>query len=92
MSSELHLTSGYQEAHSFRRKLMNTLKHMGSILLAVLLCVTALVLAAPDPEFGERVSLAKLIASPDAYHGKALWIVANVTIDFENMTACPSGG
>jgi tetratricopeptide (TPR) repeat protein len=34
--------------------------------------------------------LAGLIANPDAYHGKALWVVAHVTIDFENMTACPS--
>lgn len=67
------------------------LKHIGSILFATLLCATTSVLAAaPDPECGERVSLAKLIANPDAYHGKALWVVASTTIDFENMTACPS--
>lgn len=72
-------------------KLMNTLKHIGSILSATLLCATTSVLAAaPDPECSERVALDKLIANPDAYHGKALWAVAYVTIDFENMTACPS--
>ena len=59
-------------------------------LFATLLCVTASVLAAPDPECGEHVPLARLIANPDDYHGKALWVVAYVTIDFENMTACPS--
>ena len=69
------------------------MKHIGSILFAALLCATASVFAAapdPDPECGERVSLAGLIANPDAYHGKALWVVAHVTVDFENMTACPS--
>ena len=69
---------------------MNTLKHIGSILLTVLLCVTTSVLAAPNPECGERAPLAKLIANPDAYHGKALWVLAHVTIEFENMTACLS--
>ncbi len=70
---------------------MNTLKRIGRILFVASLCATASVLAAvPDPECGERVPLAKLIANPDAYHGKALWVVAHVTIDFENMTACPS--
>lgn len=66
------------------------LKHTEVILFAVLLCAPIPVLAAPDPECGERVSLAKLIANPDAYHGKALWVVVHATIDFENMTACPS--
>lgn len=47
-------------------------------------------MAAPDTVCGERVSLGELIANPDVYHGKALWVIANVTIDFENMTACPS--
>jgi len=69
---------------------MNTLKHIGRILLVTSLCATVPVLAAPDPECGERVSLTGLIANPDAHHGKALWVVAHVTIDFENMTACPS--
>jgi hypothetical protein len=45
----------------------------------------------PDVECGERVSLAALIAEPDAYHRKALWVMAYVTIEFENMSACPSG-
>lgn len=72
-----------------RRETMNTLKRNGRILLAALLCATVPVLAA-TPECSERVSLAKLIANPDAYHGKALWVVAHVTIDFENMSACPS--
>ncbi|MCR4346175.1 MAG: tetratricopeptide repeat protein [Sulfuricaulis sp.] len=67
------------------------LKYTGSHLLAALLCATASVLAgAPDQECGERVSLAKLITDPETYHGKALWVVAHVTIDFENMTVCPS--
>ena len=71
---------------------MNTLKRIGSILLAALLCATASVLvAAPDKECGEHVSLARLIADPETYHGRALWVVARVTIDFENMTACPPG-
>jgi len=69
---------------------MNTLKHIGSILLTAFLCATAPVCFSPDPECGERVSLAKLIANPDAHHGKTLWVIASVTIDFENMTACPS--
>lgn len=68
----------------------HVLKHIAGILFAVLLCATASVLAAPNPECGEHVPLANLIADPDAYHGKALWVVAHVTIDFENMTACPS--
>jgi hypothetical protein len=44
-------------------------------------------LAAPNPECGGHVSLAKLIADPDAYHGKALRVVAYATIEFD---ACPS--
>ena len=43
-----------------------------------------------DQKCEEPVSLAQLIGNPDAYHGKALWVVAHVTIEFENMTACPS--
>lgn len=65
------------------------LKRNGRILLAASLCATVPVSAA-TPECSERVSLAKLIANPDVYHGKALWVVAHVTIDFENMTACSS--
>jgi tetratricopeptide (TPR) repeat protein len=70
---------------------MNTLKQISRVLFAALLCATApLLAAAAGPECGEHVPLAKLIANPDTYHGKALWVVANVSIDFENMTACPS--
>jgi tetratricopeptide (TPR) repeat protein len=73
------------------RNAPHLLKYIGGILLAALLCATASVLAAAtNQECGERVSLARLIANPDAYHGKALWVVAYVTIDFENMTACSS--
>lgn len=58
---------------------------------ATLLCVIAQsLLAAPDTECGERVPLARLIADPDAYQDKTLWVIAYATIDFENMTACPS--
>lgn len=63
----------------------------GRIFLAALLCATATAwAAAPERECGERVSLSKLIANPDAYHGKAVWVVAYATIEFESMTACPS--
>lgn len=66
-------------------------KHIGRILPTALLCAACSALAAaPDRECGERVSLAGLISNPDAFHGKALWVVAYVTIDFENMTACAS--
>lgn len=68
-----------------------TWKRIGNILLTASLCATTSALAAVPPlECGEPVPLAGLIANPDAYHGKALWVVAKVTIDFENMTACPS--
>lgn len=70
---------------------MNTLKRIGKILFVTSLYAATPVLAAPAPECGGHMPLARLIADPDAYHGKALWLVAYVTIDFENMTACPSG-
>jgi hypothetical protein len=60
------------------------------LLFAALSCASATAFAARDAACGERVPLAALIANPDAYHGKALWVVAHATIDFENMTACPS--
>jgi tetratricopeptide (TPR) repeat protein len=70
---------------------MATLKRVGSILLIASLCATTSVLAALPPlECPQPVPLSKLIANPDVYHGKALWVVAEITIDFENMTACPS--
>lgn len=59
-------------------------------LLAALLCAVATAAAAADQACGERVSLTQLLAKPDAYHGKIVWMVADVTIDFENMTACPA--
>lgn len=70
---------------------MDTLKHIGNFLLSTSLCLTTSVsVAVPPPECGEHVPLPKMITEPDAYHGKTLWVVADVTIDFENMTACPS--
>lgn len=70
---------------------MDTLKRTGILLLSALLCATTSVLAAaPKPECGEHVPLARLIAKPNAYHGKALWVVVYATTEFENMTACPS--
>jgi rubrerythrin len=71
-------------------KLMILLKHIGRILFVASWCLATLVLAAPDPECGERVSLDKLIANPEKYHGKEVLVVAHITIDFENMTACPT--
>jgi len=70
---------------------MSTPKRIGRILFLASCCLTPQLLAAPATECGERVSLAKLVANPDKYHGKALWVTAHITIDFENMTACPSG-
>ncbi len=47
-------------------------------------------LAAPNLACGASATLAELIANPAAYHGKALSVVGYVTIEFENMTLCPS--
>lgn len=69
---------------------MNTLKRVGSILIVASCCLIPRVWAAPNPECGDRVSLAELVANPDKYHGKTISVVAHITIDFENMTACPS--
>ncbi len=69
---------------------MNKLKLAISILFFASWCLSATVLAAPDPECGDRVPLAELIANPDKYHGKEVLVVAHITIEFENMTACPS--
>ena len=46
--------------------------------------------AAQSAECDQRVPLADLISSPSRYEGKPLWVVAHVTIQFENMTACSS--
>lgn len=69
---------------------MDMLKYIVRILLLASCCLTTAVLAAPNPACGEQVSLGKLVANPAAYHGKALRVMAYITIDFENMTACPS--
>ncbi len=53
--------------------------------------MTTPVLAATNAVCGEPVPLAQLIANPDAHHGKTMWIVADVTVEFENMTACVPG-
>jgi tetratricopeptide (TPR) repeat protein len=70
---------------------MSALKRMIGILFVVSWCASAPASAARDPACSESVSLAALIADPDVYHGRTLWVVAHVTIEFENMTACPSG-
>ncbi len=69
---------------------MNKLKLAISILFFASWCLSATVLASTDPECGDHVPLAELIANPDKYHGKEVLVVAHVTIEFENMTACPS--
>ncbi len=70
---------------------MNMLIRSGLLLCTAFLSVMNPVSAAPAEKCGEAVSLEKLIANPKAYHGKAWWIVADVTIEFENMTACVPG-
>ncbi|MEK6771042.1 MAG: tetratricopeptide repeat protein [Pseudomonadota bacterium] len=66
-------------------------KRIASFILVALLSAAPWVWAAPVEKCGEPVPLAKLIVSPDAYHGKAVWVVADVTVEFENMTACVPG-
>lgn len=46
--------------------------------------------ACPQADGHPNATLASLIANPVTYHGKAVSVVAYVTIEFENMTACPS--
>ena len=60
------------------------------ILAAAVWCAMAWALTAAEEECGKVVTLAELIAHPDGYQGKALWVVAYVTTEFENMTACSS--
>ena len=57
-------------------------------LLLALACVIAPAQAAPA-RCDDRVTPAALLANPDHYDGKAVWVVATATIEFENMTACP---
>ncbi len=69
---------------------MYSLKRIGWILFVASWCLSASVLAVPDSECSKRMSLAELIANPDKYQGKEVQVIAHITIDFENMTACPS--
>lgn len=56
----------------------------------LLLTTATAAFAAPTAGCPERTTLAALIANPKAFHGKAVSITAYVTIEFENMKACPS--
>ena len=69
---------------------MNTSKYIGRIAFVALSCAANHAFAAPNQECGARVSPAQLIANPAAYQGQALWVIAHITIDFENMSACSS--
>lgn len=69
---------------------MSWRKRIAVALPAMMLGAAAPALEAAEQGCGEAVNVAALVANPAAYHGKALWVVAHVTIDFENMTACPS--
>lgn len=60
------------------------------LLGGLLLVTTTAALAAPTPACHDRTTLAALIAAPQVFHGKAVSITAYVTIEFENMKACPS--
>lgn len=60
------------------------------VLAAALVCVAAPTLFAADRQCAQPTQLATLIAESDAHHGKAFWVVAYATIEFENMTICPS--
>lgn len=56
----------------------------------LLLATATAALAAPTPGCPDRTTLAALIANPKTFHGKPVSITAYVTIEFENMKACPS--
>lgn len=81
----------YQASIVMNGEQVNKLIRSGLFLFLALLSVTYPVLAAPVEKCGESVPVERLIASPGAYHGKALWVVADVTVEFENMTACTPG-
>src|SRR4030065_549190 len=70
---------------------MSKFTRIGLILLLALFSATNPVLSAGAEKCGEPVPLEKLIANPPAHHSKTLWVVADVTIEFENMTACVPG-
>ena len=72
-------------------ELSGLVKHShAGYLLAALSCAFLQTVTAADPVCGEVASVAQLLAKPAAYDGKTVWVVAQVTIDFENMTACPA--
>lgn len=72
------------------------LKHRGKAALAlagVLLATSAApAQAQPCPPLADRptTALSAMIADPEAHHGKAVTVIAYITLEFENMTACPS--
>ena len=67
-------------------------RYIGIILLVTFLCANVPVwAAAPEQECVGPVALAGLIADPDTYHDRTISVVVYATIEFENMTACPSG-
>ena len=57
---------------------------------ALAVAITGTPGVASSSDCGDSATLAQLIADPDAYQGRTLWVVAYATIDFENMTVCPS--
>jgi len=55
------------------------------------LCVAAFTIANAQPrDLGEKVSLINLIATPERYHGKVVFVSVYATIGLENMSLCPS--
>lgn len=55
------------------------------------LCVAASTIASAQPrDLGEKVSLINLIATPERYHGKVVFVSVYVTIGLEDMSLCPS--
>ena len=58
------------------------------ILLA--LSFTAISASAACEESSQHVSLYRLIANPDEFHGKKVYVTGFVRIGLENMSICPS--
>lgn len=77
-------------AHARAGNYSNSPPRIGSALLIASWCLTTPALAAPGPECHAHTPLAMLTSHPDNYHGKVLVLIAYVTIEFENMTACPA--
>jgi hypothetical protein len=60
-------------------------KCIGCTLLTLFLYSFATVSAAPaEPQCIGPVLLAELIANPDTYHDKTVWVIVYATIDFES--------